>query len=73
MHLCAAAGVPTVALFGPTDPALWKPAGERIVAIRAKDGPIETLAVENVFQAVEKLLHDLPTSGASQSLPTARS
>ena len=28
-HLAAATGCPTVAIFGPTDPSVWKPAGPR--------------------------------------------
>ena len=28
-HLAAALGVPTVAIFGPTDPLIWAPRGER--------------------------------------------
>lgn len=35
MHLAGAVGVPTVALFGPTDPGLWKPPGELVQAIRS--------------------------------------
>lgn len=33
-HLAAAAGVPTVALFGPTDPEIWGPRGERVAILR---------------------------------------
>jgi hypothetical protein len=29
-HLAAAVGTPTLALFGPTDPTLWCPAGEHV-------------------------------------------
>lgn len=29
-HLAAAVGAPTLALFGPTDPAIWCPAGARV-------------------------------------------
>lgn len=32
-HLCAAAGVPTVAIFGPTDPNRWRPYGPRHQAV----------------------------------------
>ncbi len=32
-HLAAAVGCPTVALFGPTDPARWAPVGAHVVAI----------------------------------------
>lgn len=32
-HLAAAANVPTIALFGPTDPVRWRPWGEQHVAL----------------------------------------
>jgi ADP-heptose:LPS heptosyltransferase len=34
MHLAAAAGVPTVAVFGPTDPAVWGPRGSGHLVVR---------------------------------------
>ncbi len=61
MHVAGALGTPTVALFGPTDPALWKPPGEHVLALRAPSrvddprgeefGWMETLAVETVLEA----------------------
>lgn len=32
-HLAAALGMPTVAVFGPTDPAVWAPLGPRALAV----------------------------------------
>lgn len=32
-HLAAAAGIPTVGIFGPTDPQRWRPYGARCVAV----------------------------------------
>ncbi|MBP9089697.1 glycosyltransferase family 9 protein [bacterium] len=32
-HLCAAAQVPTIAIFGPTDPVRWQPYGEANTAV----------------------------------------
>ena len=32
-HLAAAVGTPTVAIFGPTDPAVWAPRGERVTVL----------------------------------------
>ena len=32
-HLAAAVGTPVVAIFGPTDPAIWGPRGERVQVI----------------------------------------
>jgi len=37
-HLAAAAGCPTLAIFGPTDPAVWAPRGENVSVIQGKDG-----------------------------------
>ncbi len=34
LHLAAAAGVPTVAIFGPTDPAVWGPRGAGHLVVR---------------------------------------
>lgn len=35
-HLAAAAGAPTVALFGPTDPGVWGPRGRRVVVVQGR-------------------------------------
>jgi hypothetical protein len=37
-HLAAALGVPTVAVFGPTDPAVWAPRGPRVRVATAGEG-----------------------------------
>ncbi len=34
-HLAAALGVPTLVLFGPTDPAVWRPRGPRVVVLKS--------------------------------------
>jgi len=52
-HLAAAVGTPVVAIFGPTDPALWAPRGERV---RVVSGNLENVPVEEVLSAVAKLL-----------------
>ena len=54
-HLAAAAGAPTLALFGPTDPALWAPVGPRAVVLRAPDGSLDGLAVADVVAAARRL------------------
>lgn len=53
-HLAAAVGVPVVALFGPTDPAVWAPRAERLEVQRAE--PIERIAVEQVRHSVLEVL-----------------
>jgi len=36
-HLAAAVGTPTIALFGPTDPAVWGPRGKAVRVIHSPD------------------------------------
>jgi heptosyltransferase-2 len=36
MHIAGALRVPTVALFGPTDPALWKPPAPEVVVLKSR-------------------------------------
>jgi heptosyltransferase-3 len=48
-HLAAAAGVPVVAIFGPTDPAIWAPRGERV---RAVTGKLAEITVDQVLDAL---------------------
>jgi heptosyltransferase III len=53
-HLAAALGVPTLALFGPTDPQVWSPRGKQVAVLREQ--PIENLAVPAVLAASRQLL-----------------
>jgi ADP-heptose:LPS heptosyltransferase len=54
-HLAAAFDAPTLALFGPTEPALWSPRGERVMALRAPGGTLLSLGTEDVVTAAERL------------------
>ena len=38
-HLAAAVGCPTIAIFGPTDPAVWAPSGERVHVVHGAPWP----------------------------------
>ncbi len=61
MHVAGALGVPTLALFGPTDPALWKPPAPEVRALRAgrrRDDPrgpefgwLETITEDEAWDA----------------------
>jgi heptosyltransferase-2 len=51
-HLAAAWGAPTVALFGPTDPAVWSPVGPRVTTVRSADGRMEGITVQQVLAAM---------------------
>lgn len=50
-HLAAAFGAPVVALFGPTDPSIWRPLGTRVRALRSGTGRMEGLGIEAVEEA----------------------
>ncbi len=56
MHVCAAVGVPLVAIFGPTPPELWKPIGEKFLAVRGKDETTASVRVAEVQIALESLV-----------------
>jgi len=51
-HLAGIIGTPTIALFGPTDPARWHPLGPHVQTIR---GPsMEAISVEAAYEAAIK-------------------
>jgi len=54
-HLAAAWGAPTLALFGPTDPAIWGPVGERATSLRSPNGRMDGLDVAEVVAAAKAL------------------
>ena len=56
MHIAGAVGARCVAVFGPTDPRRWKPVNATVVAVRAKDGNIESVEIEEVVAAAVSLL-----------------
>ena len=53
-HLAAALGVPTVAVYGPTDPLVWGVRGERVALLRGER--LEVVSVAEVQAAVDTLL-----------------
>lgn len=53
-HLAAAVGTPTLAIFGPTDPAVWAPTGPNVAVIRRL--PLDELSPDEVFKIAETLL-----------------
>jgi heptosyltransferase-3 len=62
-HLAAAVETPTVALFGPTDPAVWRPLGSGVRVLRGRAGHAERFAgldVATVHRAVLACLESPP-------------
>ncbi|HEY1628916.1 MAG TPA: glycosyltransferase family 9 protein [Tepidisphaeraceae bacterium] len=51
-HLAGIIGVPTISLFGASDPTRWRPLGPRAVVVRRQ--PIETIASEDVWRAIKE-------------------
>ena len=56
MHLAAAAGAPTLGLFGPTDAAEYAPSGRRAAATAATTRQMQDLTVAQVLAAATALL-----------------
>lgn len=55
-HLAGLASAPTVAIFGPTDPARWSPLGPRVRALRAPDARLASIGAEEAWQALRTLM-----------------
>jgi ADP-heptose:LPS heptosyltransferase len=53
-HLAALCRTPSVVLFGPSDPAVWRPLGKRTTVIVSPDGAMEGIRDDAVFEAVER-------------------
>lgn len=61
-HLAAACGVPSLLLFGPTDPAVWAPPQPHVSVLRAPEGDLAALDLDTVkkaaSQVVERVMRD---------------
>jgi ADP-heptose:LPS heptosyltransferase len=54
-HLAAAYGTPSLVLFGPTDPDVWAPWGPHVTALRAPEGRLDALEVEDVLSVADRI------------------
>lgn len=55
-HLAAMTGLPTVALFGPSDPAVFAPHGPRVEVVRAPGADLAALPTSTVLAACRRQL-----------------
>ena len=57
-HLAAAAGLPVVVLFGPSDPGIWAPRGRGgVTVLSAPERELERLEVAAVREALTRILN----------------
>ncbi len=59
-HLAAAAGIPCLLLFGPTNPDVWAPANDAVVVVRPTDGQLSSLETRTVLAKMKELLANAP-------------
>ncbi len=62
-HLAAALGVPTLALWGESVEAIWRPQGDHVTLLRSPHG-LNALRVETVLEATDELLR-VASAGAA--------
>ena len=55
-HLAGLLGLPTLALFGPTDPAIWSPLGPHVHALPSPTGALADLPIAPISAALHSLL-----------------
>lgn len=55
-HLAALAGAPTLALFGPTNPAYWAPVGRQVRILRSPTGQMKDISSDEAWSALRALL-----------------
>ena len=55
-HLAAAAGANCILLFGPTDPDVWAPINDNVQILRAPNGRVSDLRLEQVEAAFASVL-----------------
>jgi ADP-heptose:LPS heptosyltransferase len=59
-HIAGMLGIPTLALFGPSDPAVWTPLGARAHALRSPTSRMEDVNVTAVERMLVPLLAETP-------------
>jgi ADP-heptose:LPS heptosyltransferase len=59
MHVAGGTSVHTLSLFGPTDPLQWAPVGTKNRFISAKDGKMDSITTEEVYNVVELIIQEM--------------
>jgi heptosyltransferase-3 len=52
-HLSGIIGTPTITLFGPTDPARWKPLGPHVQTIRRQT--MDSISIDEVYEVIRSV------------------
>jgi heptosyltransferase III len=55
-HLAAAAGCPTIALFGASDSAIWAPRGRHVRTLCGREGNVKNITVNEVVETLRGVL-----------------
>ena len=58
IHLAGAVRIPSIGIYGPTDPERWKPIGKWVWALRGGDGSCDSISVEEVERIVEEMMDE---------------
>lgn len=62
MHIAGAVSANVMALFGPTDPLQWAPAGEKNRYLASNDGNIDSISLAGVEQTADEIIGDILSS-----------
>jgi hypothetical protein len=65
MHVAAAAGVPVLSLFGPTDPRQWAPIDGFSRFIESEGGVIERISLQTALAVAREMLGGKALAGAT--------
>lgn len=58
MHIAGFSDARMISLFGPTNPIEWAPTGENKYFIKSKNGNINNISVDEVYNLTEKILEE---------------
>ncbi len=56
-HLASFCGTPSIVLFGPTDPAIWRPLGSNVTVISSPDGTINGISADEVVAKIKEVMN----------------